>query len=347
MTPATARPTPRFGMVFSGDRHDRWLAALRVADRSGLSALGIGDSQSIYPDVYARCAIAATETSTLTIGPCVSNPITRHPAVTAGAIASIDEMSDGRAYLGIGTGDSAARNIGRPAASLAETEHYIGAVHDLLSTGSTVWNDAHVHLDAPTRAIPILLAASGPATLELAGRIADGVIVGVGLETNAIASAKTAIERGLRTAGRSTDDIVVWWMVLANVAERGETALSEIKNSLASYAHMALRSQAALDSVPAHLQVAIREIQRRYQPKDHATFGTTTNSTLTDEVGATEFLAERFAVTGTPSAVAARLRHAFDDGAHNVMMVVRVPDKLRVLRLWKEDVLPLVGPSQA
>ena len=66
------------------------------------------------------------------MGTFVTNPLTRHPAVTAGAIASINELSDGRAFLGIGTGDSAVYNVGLKAARLAEFREALEAIKGFL-----------------------------------------------------------------------------------------------------------------------------------------------------------------------------------------------------------------------
>ncbi|MEK7681451.1 MAG: LLM class flavin-dependent oxidoreductase, partial [Chloroflexota bacterium] len=92
-----------FKISFAGrDELADWLEYVDIADTSGFWGLGVGDSQSIYLDTYVRCTLAAVRTRNLLIGPWVTNPLTRHPAVTASAIVSVDQVSGGRAYLGIG-----------------------------------------------------------------------------------------------------------------------------------------------------------------------------------------------------------------------------------------------------
>ena len=70
--------------------------------------------------------VAALETERVQIGPSVTNPLTRHPAVMASAIASLHELSGGRAFLGIGTGDSAILNLGLRPARLRALREYVG-----------------------------------------------------------------------------------------------------------------------------------------------------------------------------------------------------------------------------
>src|SRR3954468_10807700 len=86
------------------------LAAQR--ERDGWDGVSCIDSQNIGGDVYANLAVAASTTSRVELGPWVTNPATRHPAVTASAIATIDGLSRGRAVLGIGRGHAALATSG-------------------------------------------------------------------------------------------------------------------------------------------------------------------------------------------------------------------------------------------
>ena len=77
--------------------------------------------------------MAANATSRVRLGPTVTNAFTRHPAVAASAIAAIDELSGGRAFLGIGSGDSAILNLGLRPARLASLHEYVQALRTILS----------------------------------------------------------------------------------------------------------------------------------------------------------------------------------------------------------------------
>ena len=75
---------------------------------------GVADSQSLFRELFVSLTVAALETERVQLGPVVTNPLTRHPAVMASAIASLHELSGGRAFLGIGAGIAAAGGIPLP-----------------------------------------------------------------------------------------------------------------------------------------------------------------------------------------------------------------------------------------
>ena len=144
-----------FMISFAGDGISDWREYIQTADASGFWGLGIADSQSIYPDVYVCCTIAAMTTRNVHLGPWVTNPLTRHPAVTAGAIASVDQLSGGRTFLGIGTGHSATANISLRPSSLAYLESYLEAVKDLLTHGEAQWEGQTLKLSIGQRRVPV------------------------------------------------------------------------------------------------------------------------------------------------------------------------------------------------
>ena len=84
----------------------------RAVERHGYDLLGIADSQSISRDVYVTLGHCATATERIRFGSRVITPVTRHPAVAASAAATLEELAPGRTMIGIGSGDSAAYNIG-------------------------------------------------------------------------------------------------------------------------------------------------------------------------------------------------------------------------------------------
>ena len=93
------------------------------AERDGWDGITFGDSQNIVGDVWVEMALSAAATSTLRLATWVTNPVTRHPAVTASAAATLQAESGGRVELSIGRGDSALAHLGlapAPVAVLAE-----------------------------------------------------------------------------------------------------------------------------------------------------------------------------------------------------------------------------------
>ena len=89
---------------------------------AGWAGFQVVDSQNLSGDPYVALALAATATTRLGLATGVTNTVTRHAAVTASSIGSVQRLSNGRAYLGIGRGDSALAHLGRGPARLASFE---------------------------------------------------------------------------------------------------------------------------------------------------------------------------------------------------------------------------------
>src|SRR5438552_6211762 len=104
-------------------------------------------------DVFAGLVVAALNTTRIGLGTGVTNAVTRHPTVTANAIAAIAEISHGRAILGLGAGDSALYGLGLKPQQVAEVEEAIGFFR------------SHVQ-----RTFPIYLPGSQHRIRQLAGR---------------------------------------------------------------------------------------------------------------------------------------------------------------------------------
>ena len=333
MTPATAR----FGIVLLPESLTDFGELCRETEASGFDWLGVADSQSVFRELYVALTLAALNTRRVKLGPLVTNPLTRHLVVTASAIASVDELAGGRAVLGLGSGDSAIYTIGAPPATLSGLEDSI-AMLGRLTTGETVDRGGRAwRVHRATRRVPIYLAAEGPRTLELAGRVADGVICGLGLTPEVIALSLAAIERGARAAGRTLDDVDVWWFAKTSLADTRAAAIEPIKMALAASANHAFRFTLEGKGVPPDLHEKIRALQREYNAHHHEIPGAA-NASLPDRWDLTEFLADRFAVAGSAADCVAQLRRAMGAGARQFMITGFVPDPRAFVRRWMKEV---------
>src|SRR4051794_25637283 len=115
---------PRLGLLFLGRRPAaRYVEVARLAEQAGFDAFWIPDER-FFREVYSLCTAVALGTWRIQVGPCVTDPYTRHPALTAMATATLDELSGGRALLGLGAGVSGFAELGlaqpRPAKAVGE-----------------------------------------------------------------------------------------------------------------------------------------------------------------------------------------------------------------------------------
>lgn len=315
-----------------------------LAESVGFSLVGVADSQSVFRELYTTMALCAQATRRVLIGPSVTNPVTRHPAVAASGIATVDEIAPGRTFFGIGSGDSAILNLAERPATLADMRAYIAAVRALHTRRETEWRGRTARLTWASRAVPIYLSAEGPRTLELAGEIADGVIVNVGLEPSLVRDAVADVHAGARRAGRDPAAVDLWCMVRANVTDDVAAGIDEIRMELASNAHHVFRFTLEGKHVPGELADAIRRVQKGYQPAAHEALGPSPNAQLLDaEPALRAYLADRFAVVGPPAACAEKLRAVMDAGITGFLVTGFVAERTRLIHALGERVLPRLG----
>jgi 5,10-methylenetetrahydromethanopterin reductase len=327
----------RWGVVLLPQSLTGFAELCRDVETHGFDWLGVADSQSVFREMYVALTIAALNTSRVRLGPLVTNPFTRHLVVTASAISTIDEVSGGRAALGIGSGDSAITTIAAPPASLAGLEDAVVTIGRLTSGAPIDRGGRRWHVRQSKRRVPVYLAAEGPRTLELAGRVADGVIVGLGLTPEVIHLSLAAIERGAKASGRTLGDIDVWWFAKTNVADTRAHAIEPIKMALAASANHAFRFTLEGKGVPPDLHEKIRALQREYDAHQHEIEGAA-NAALTDRWGLTDFLVDRFAFAGTPEDCVGQIRRAMDAGARQFMITGIVPDPRVFVWRWMQEV---------
>jgi 5,10-methylenetetrahydromethanopterin reductase len=192
---------------------------LRSIEAAGFDGAGILDSQMLSRDTFVVLGQAAANTSRMTLFPAVTNPFTRHASVLAGGIQTVEEMAPRRVKLVIGTGYTSASTIGRKPATLAEMRACIGTVRALLAGESVDFDGTPGRLGyAARRRIPILMAASGPKAIELAGEIADGALLLVGFNRGIIERALEYLERGAKRSGRRLEDLEIVWAVRMGTA---------------------------------------------------------------------------------------------------------------------------------
>ena len=151
---------------------------VKLAEDVGFEYAWITDHYN-NKNVYETLALIASATETIKMGPGVTNPYVRSPAISASAIATIDEISEGRATFGIGPGDKATFDaLGiewtKPVSTIKAA---IADINTLLAGDKTEGGAQLGGAKAVQEHIPIYMGAQGPKMLETAGEIADGVLM--------------------------------------------------------------------------------------------------------------------------------------------------------------------------
>ena len=212
----------------------RLVELARQADELGYRRCWIYDEGLATRDVYVTLAAIAAATDRIKLGPGVTNPYVRHPAATATAIATLDELSDGRAFLGLGAGG------GLTLAPLGiERRRPLSTVADMIADLRALWAGERVtrtggaysfdgaRLDYGRDDIEIIIAGRGPKMLELGARTADGFFLGY-IHRSLLAGAVAELRAGATAGGRPGPFTISYSTMLARTADDLEGARAQL-----------------------------------------------------------------------------------------------------------------------
>ncbi|MBI1845703.1 MAG: LLM class flavin-dependent oxidoreductase [Candidatus Rokubacteria bacterium] len=205
----------RTGLLVLPSRPARELADLAAhAEALGYDDFWVADER-FFREVYSVLTLAATRTTRMRLGPCVTDPFSRHPALTAMAIATLDDVSGGRAVLGIGAGVSGFRELGLGAeGSATAIREGVEVIRRLLAGERVTFAGKRVSLVggaldfAPPRAdLPVYVASQREAGCRVAGRLADGAIMQGCVARPLLRFFREAVAQGARRAARSPERV--------------------------------------------------------------------------------------------------------------------------------------------
>lgn len=216
---------PEFGL----NRLDTRGPAQFADDAARLERLGwhygfIPSSPLLVQDPYVMLARALASTGTIRLGTLIENPVMRHPAVIAGSVATVDRLAPGRTLLGLGVGDTAVRLMGQRPATVATLENAIRTIKGLTAGEPVPVAAARPAVLRHAAPVPIWVATQGPKTLQMAGRVADGAFVRVGVHETNLRLAVEAVHAGAIEAGRDPADVRIGCVFHTIVEENSERA---------------------------------------------------------------------------------------------------------------------------
>jgi alkanesulfonate monooxygenase SsuD/methylene tetrahydromethanopterin reductase-like flavin-dependent oxidoreductase (luciferase family) len=318
----------RFGFVAAGTDFE----FARAAEELGAELLSWGESPTQFPDPYIMAARTAAVTTRALLGPVVTTPGLRHPAVLANSLVEVQRISGGRAFCGIGSGDLALMNMGERPFKVDAFVEYARVVKLLAAGEPAVWNGNTIELKLPVeRPVPVWFAADGPRLIAAAGRVADGIIVGQMGGPDIVRTVFGRAAAGAAEAGRSLDDLDIWFVLRALVTEEEDGAIDV--DGLDEYATRGLRYLWRTAGRPGRGEVAEAIFRHRglrldddiadrlWQFNDafdeQRAWGTKVNVELMRNCGLRDFAARYFYVSGPPERISERVRELMDAGARN------------------------------
>jgi 5,10-methylenetetrahydromethanopterin reductase len=302
----------------------------QIAEDAGVDRLGISDV-IFYPDTYELQALCASATKRIKIGSLVTNPFTRHPVITAAAVSTLDEISNGRAFLGIGAGADIAK-LGvlhsPPAPAIREA---VRIIRDLLSGNVVSFQANEYQLSSketklefpPNHAVPILIGTRSPKVAKLAGEIADIIVIGARyISDQQVRNYLSWITDGAVKAKRDIDTLEIAPRLTICASRDGELAKQSVKLYAAYY--LALLKPHDLPIEEDKLKKIVNAVRRvkgwYFSP----------NVQYPDDIDnlVDEEIVDKFAVAGTPDECIAKIqrmisRYRFRSLSLNVASVRR------------------------
>lgn len=213
----------------------------RVSEACGYRGLWYTDLR-FAPDCFVGLAAIAAGTNRIFLGPGVVDPYTRHPSAVASAVATLDEMTGGRAVLGLGVGGQGLPQLGLerrlPVAALREA---VAMIRGLLSgveysaQGKVIsLGPARLSMKPVQARIPIYFATHGAQVTRLAGEVADGVLIANTLNPAAFAFYLDQLDEGRARLGRPASAVDVGLRVEACIADDDEGAFAVMRRRVAA-----------------------------------------------------------------------------------------------------------------
>ena len=240
-------PSQRVALYLQ-DAHDLrdGLEYVRYAEQRGFEAVWQAESRLVRDAIVPMAAYAAV-TERLKVGSGVINNWTRNIGLLAATFLTLDDLAPNRVLCGIGAWwDPLARNVGierkKPLQAMRET---VEVLRRLLRMERVTFHGEFHHVDGieldvvhgrrEPRHVPILIGATGGKMMELAGEIADGVVLNYCVPPEYNDDALEALERGARRAGRNMDSIDRPQLIVCSVDHDRDRALDSTRELLTQY----------------------------------------------------------------------------------------------------------------
>jgi 5,10-methylenetetrahydromethanopterin reductase len=337
------------------------------AERLGWDGMAVVDSQNLSGDAYVALTVAAERTERLGLATAVTNPVTRHPAVTASAIASVHALSGGRATLGIGRGDSSLAHLGRAPASVGVFAKYLTTLQRYLRGESVPFEDLAFHeqiapdvstlgladtaeasriawLPDSRPKVEVEVAATGPKVIGLAARVADRIMFALGADSDRIAWGVQVARDARKEAGLDPETLQFGAYLNLVCHPQVDTARELVKGGLTTFARFAVMHGKVAGPVADDQRQVLNELHDRYDMKHHTRSGSPQTHTLTPE------FIDRYAIVGPAQHCEARLRELSALGLERVMVIGPSAGSDRdqsavAERALVEEVLPAFKPA--
>jgi 5,10-methylenetetrahydromethanopterin reductase len=333
----------------------------REAESHGWDGMLVVDSQNLSGDPYVCLALAATASERLGLETSVTNPVTRHPAVTASSALSIQRLSRGRMVLGIGRGDSALAHLGHAPARLKWFEQYLVNLQAYLRGDEVPFDSTGIPDDvapplanlklagAPSASAigwagrgpkaPVEVAATGKRVIGIAARQADRIMFALGADRKRLAWGIEVARKAAAEAERDPDSLAFGAYV--NVVCHDDLSIARDigRAGTGLFARFSVMHGEISGPADAGQTQVFRDIHERYDMNAHGQQGGRQTTALTDE------FMDTFAVLGGVEHCTGRLQELIQLGIDKFAVSgpgfdARSPEALAAASQFTAEVIP-------
>ncbi len=321
----------------------------RMAEESGFDGIGVVDTQNLAADPYSELCLAAHATKHLKLRTAVTNPVTRHPAVTASAIATVQAESGGRAVLGIGRGDSAVAKIGERAPSAKDFARYVSQVQGFLRGEEVTLDNGYLSRNewiarASMPKVPVDVAATGPRVIEVGARLADSVTFAVGADAERLTWAAGYARKIREQAGLDPSTLKLGAFLNVVVNPDVARARSLARGTVGTIAHFSGMSRDSAAGMRPEDRAVVQKVGETYDMSRH-TRGDAGHAQFIDDA-----FIDRFAIAGPAAHCVKRFEAILKLGFDHLVIVgpggdAAPADQMQTLGYFKTEVLPVLKSS--
>jgi len=326
----------KFGITLKPDISvERIVALTQQAEQAGFEYGWIFDSHILWKEPYPLLTLMAHATHNMRLGPCVTNPAVRDLTVTASLFATLNLISGGRMELGIGRGDSSRRVLGKKPVTPAELERAVATFRELTAGREVQYEGQPARLSwaGTTGSPPVWIAGYGPKVLNMAGRIADGVILQFA-DPDLIAWCLSFVWQGAKETGRDPKSLEIMAAAPVWVSDDLATARQRVRwfPALVSNHVVDLISRYKPEDLPASLTSYVQK-RGGYDYQHHAEVGSDNASFVSDEV------VDRFCLVGPVEAHRQKLKKLAEVGVTQFNIYLMCGEEEQTLEIYERDIL--------
>lgn len=324
----------KFGFTLKPDLPiERMLNLTRQAEAGGFQYGWVFDSHVLWKEPFPLLTLMATNTRDMRLGTCVTNPATRDITVTASLFATLNVISGGRMQLGIGRGDSSRRVLGKKPVTWSELETAVKTFRDLTSGREIDYDGQPTRLTWAETPPPIWIAGYGPKVLQMAGRVANGIILQFA-DPDLISWCVGFVREGARAAGREFSKIEIMAAAPSWVSHDVKLARERVRwfPALVSNHVVDLINRYKPEELPASLTSYVRH-RGDYDYLHHCEVESDNKEFVTDEV------VDRFCLLGPAQAQIQKLKTLAAAGVTQFNLYLMSGDEEEQLRLFQREVM--------